>query len=33
MDSNDGYLLKGGSGVGVRLLYEFIVNLSSNYKE
>lgn len=33
METNDGYLLKGGTGVGVRLLYEFIVNLSTNYKE
>lgn len=32
METNDGYLLKGGTGVGVRLLYEFIVNLSSNFK-
>ena len=33
MDTNDGYLLKGGTGVGVRLLYEFIVNLARNYKD
>ena len=30
MTSNDGYLLKGGTGVGVRLLYEFILNLQPN---
>ena len=29
MEKNDGYMLKGGTGTGVRLLYEFIVNLSS----